>query len=185
MALAWYPAQWDGDLGVATVPALPLQFWYPPPAGPLLTRPPLTRTGASDHRPGQHRLGAHILEAMAEGGAADGGAPPAKLDPELHAQARPTSVLVDLHQQHKQMMRDFVFGLVKLLQPCADGLSHNAVQRCGLMQRSFAIGRLRHADTVLVPPVPSTEDAPRSASRQAGTSPRAEIEVGRDRRLVR
>src|SRR6185312_4703375 len=83
------------------------------------------------------------------------------------------------------MMRDFLFGLVKLLQPCADGLSHNAVQRCGLMQRSFAIGRLRHADTVLVPPVPSTEDAPRSASRQAGTSPRAEIEVGRDRRLVR
>src|SRR6185312_156611 len=68
------------------------------------------------------------------------------------------------------MMRDFVFGLVKLLQPCTDGLSHNAVQRCGLIRRLFAIGRLRHADTVLVPPVPSTEDAPRSASRQAITT---------------
>ena len=83
-------------------------------------------------------------------------------------------VLVDLHQQHKQMMRDFIFRLVKLPQPCTDGLLHNAAKRCGLMRRPFAVGRLRHADTVPVSPVPVTEDALRRLIPQAAAPSIAE-----------
>src|SRR5579871_762711 len=92
-------------------------------------------------------------------------------------QTGPPPILVDLHQQHKQMVRDFVFRLVELLQPCTDGLLHYAVQRCGLIRCPFAIGRMRHADTVIVPPVPSTECAKKreSASRKLHVDPAASI----------
>jgi hypothetical protein len=52
------------------------------------------------------------------------------------------------------MMRDFVLRLIELLQSSTDGLSHDAVQRCGLIRCPFEFKRFHHADTVLVPPVP-------------------------------